>query len=363
MNDSWPISTCNRRIHTFDRPAVLAATGAFIIGGTQEWLHIGRTEMAVLSDRSIKKLMQSNELVIGGEQERARQCSYRFRPHMIFHSNENRTKDISAAQDDPHDFVEPGEYVWIRMREFVKLPKDICAFWWQTNSLSRQGLLLMNMSIVEAGYEGPLSCLFVNFSRTTVAISPETTMAKLVFAKLDEAAQIPSTRNNLDISDPREIIRYDEKLHREALNRPASFLQVDDKFKELQDRIVADIEDKAQEITNSNIDKVKEDIPGAIRESTRWAAGAIAVLVLVSTVTPWVQQFFSPKLNLESEVSQLVERELFRLIGLELQRQNSAVEEITPDISSQDDLSQRYETLQEKYDLLEQRINTLEQTP
>jgi deoxycytidine triphosphate deaminase len=334
--------------------------------------------MPVLSDLSIKNLMQKNELILNGSLARARHCSYRFRPGKVFHSNENRIVDITQFHEEsqtpdkapkitvsstPHDYVEPGEYVWIRMQESVKLPADICAFWWQTNSLSRKGLLLMNMSIVEPGYEGPLSCLFVNFSRTSVPISPETTMAKLVFVKLDHVAQVPSTGNNLKASDPERIIGYDEELHREALSRPASFLQIDDKFKRLQEEIIADIEKQAQDITERNLERFSSDIPGAIRQSVGLAAGALAILLLISSITPWVQQLFIPRVDIESEVSQLVERELARILSLELQRQSVTNGNIIPPVPEQEDLSQKYEELQEKYDLLEQRINSIEQSP
>jgi deoxycytidine triphosphate deaminase len=46
--------------------------------------------------------------------------------------------------------------VWIRTRDKVKIPNDMVGFWWQTNTLSRQGLMLVNMSMVEPGYEETL---------------------------------------------------------------------------------------------------------------------------------------------------------------------------------------------------------------
>ena len=47
--------------------------------------------------------------------------------------------------------------------------------------LSRQGVLLLNISLVEPGYEGYLTTVLVNFGNKNVVISPTTTIAKVAF--------------------------------------------------------------------------------------------------------------------------------------------------------------------------------------
>src|SRR5438876_284641 len=59
--------------------------------------------------------------------------------------------------------VKRGELVRVRTRERVKMPADMCGLWSQLDRNSRQGLLVVNSSVVPAGYEGFLTCTFVNF--------------------------------------------------------------------------------------------------------------------------------------------------------------------------------------------------------
>ena len=76
--------------------------------------------------------------------------------------------------------------------------------------------MLINMSMVDPGYEGSLACLFVNFGRQPVDIDPGITVARLVFHRLD-GGNVPFGKGA-----PRE--EYDRQLRDVALNGPTSFL-------------------------------------------------------------------------------------------------------------------------------------------
>jgi deoxycytidine triphosphate deaminase len=116
--------------------------------------------VTVLSDLEIRRCIAAGNLVPGGDTACISECSYSFRPGRGF---------IAGDDTDPVEFqtavgptrltVHPGKMVWIRTRDKVKFPNDMVGFWWQTNTLSRQGLMLVNMSMVEPGYEGDLACL------------------------------------------------------------------------------------------------------------------------------------------------------------------------------------------------------------
>jgi deoxycytidine triphosphate deaminase len=142
--------------------------------------------MSVLSDSEIRRRIGLGELVPGGDLAFATECSYSFVPGSAF---------LAGSTDIPLEFpgldgkasvvVRPGEMIWIRTRDSVAIPNDIVGFWWQTNTLSRKGLMLINMSMVEPGYKGDLACLFGNFGKGDVLISPRTFIAKMVFAELN----------------------------------------------------------------------------------------------------------------------------------------------------------------------------------
>jgi hypothetical protein len=179
--------------------------------------------------------------------------------------------------------------IWIRTHERVKIPTDLVGFWWQTNSLSRKGLMLVNMSMVEPGYEGDLACLFVNFAKSTIVISPTTAIAKMVFMTLQGAVQTPFT-------GAVSRSRYDDALRQLAIDQPKSFLQIAELSTELGNAkatAIADIQRGAAEsralaqteiagIKESAVSEFKKDIPSAVRNSFGIALAAFAVLSLVS---------------------------------------------------------------------------------
>jgi hypothetical protein len=191
--------------------------------------------------------------------------------------------------------------IWIRTLERVRIPHDLVGFWWQTNGLSREGLMLINMSMVEPGYEGDLACLFVNFGRSNVIINASTIIAKMVFQDLKGALIHPYGRGV-----PRTD--YDERLRKLAIEQPKSFLQVGD----LMTDVTAARTEAMAAITKAGVDqtaaaavamasakddaltKFKNDIPAAVRSSFYWAAGALALLAVATVGADWAKGALFP---------------------------------------------------------------------
>lgn len=185
--------------------------------------------MPILSDATIQDRMKRNELVLGGAENRAIHCSYEFRAGKIFPGGADGPVfaiDWTGEADGQRYLVKPGELVWIRSREQVSLPKDVCGIWIQTNTLSRKGLLLINCSLVEPGYTGHLSCNFVNFGREPVSLFPDGAIAKLLFVNLDRECKLPF-EGKLD--------NYDRMISEIARQGPSSFLQIADMSTRLDD--------------------------------------------------------------------------------------------------------------------------------
>lgn len=78
-------------------------------------------------------------------------------------------------------------------------------------------MLLLNHTLVEPGYRGPLHAVFVNFGKTKVTISPITKIAKVVFFELDKGAE------NLVRFD---TSAYDNSILEISANAPDSFMQL-----------------------------------------------------------------------------------------------------------------------------------------
>lgn len=211
--------------------------------------------MTVLSDSTIQQ--RFSQLILGGDPSRAGGCDYDFVTGKINctgsdgKTNEQEVIDWTSKPQDSwpaetSHLFKPGALIVLRTREVIKMPPDCCGLWYQTDALSRQGLLLVNMSIIPPGYEGPLTCTFVNFGKNSISISPDTRIAKVLFLPLDKVA----TRQS-KIQIERE---YDRKLLELARGSPATFLQMSDHTKKIESIITEgkkEIADHGKSISNA----------------------------------------------------------------------------------------------------------------
>jgi dCTP deaminase len=287
-----------------DNASLIAATKRrFVLENARIWRRL--PTMTVLSDSEISKRIKAGQLIPNGDLALAKECSYSFVPGVAFRAG-SKDKPTEFPGDDgkAEVIVQPGEMIWIRTRDRVILPKELAGFWWQTNTLSRKGLMLVNMSMVEPGYEGDLACLFVNFGKGDIPITAKTVIAKMVFTELSGVVEHP-----FDFRKPRE--EYDGALRELALAQPKSFLQVAELSTDLADarnRALDEIKragDNARGNAESEFEAVKEeklkelggDIPGVVRKSFWWAAGALALLTAAVMGGDYIKGTFFPNVK------------------------------------------------------------------
>jgi dUTPase/cell division protein FtsB len=168
--------------------------------------------MAVLSDGTIRERLSS--FVPNGNKDDANHCAYEFTAAKVFKGSAAAPVIISG---DITVMVEPTELVWVRAKEEINVPDNCVGMWVPTQTLSKKGLLLLNQSLVEPGYVGPLHAVFVNFGRTRVAINSATKIAKVIFFELDKSAE---SLVKFDTS------AYDNLILEISANAPDSFLQL-----------------------------------------------------------------------------------------------------------------------------------------
>jgi deoxycytidine triphosphate deaminase len=115
--------------------------------------------------------------------------------------------------------IKPSETMILVTKEKLNMPRDLCATYGQLNRLANAGLMILNTSIVEPGYSGPLSCVLVNFSSQKHALSPGDSIAKLNFHTL---SSIPDTlfTQNFDHD------AYEQVVSKYAINLPKSLLDI-----------------------------------------------------------------------------------------------------------------------------------------
>jgi deoxycytidine triphosphate deaminase len=248
--------------------------------------------MAVLSDATIRDRLSS--LVPNGQKDDAKHCAYEFTAAKVFKGSAAAPLIVS---DDTPVIVEPTELVWIRAKEEISVPDNCVGMWVQTQTLSRKGLLLLNHSLVEPGYRGPLHAVFVNFGRTKVTINAVTKIAKVVFFELDKSAE------NLVKFD---TSGYDSLILEISANAPDSFMQLNSlvpslkteaeerlralqsEARVLQSEIAAGAKadltaavDKRRDELRTEVEKQKSEMKDHIKSlALRWGGASVGGLML-----------------------------------------------------------------------------------
>lgn len=262
--------------------------------------------MSVFSDNTI--LAKFSQLIREGDVDRVRGCAYSFVAGKIFPSPQpehpaQRTvvdwtsMDVSAWPGEDAYEICPGELVSLRTRESVKMPADVCGIWNQTDSLSREGLMLVNLSAVPPGYEGHLTCTFVNFGKNRVRIQPDTRVAKLMFLSLDVAVN--------KLSGVWETRKYDSKIAKMASESPATFLQISEQSRALKE-LIADGAAKIKKITEdlgidasrelaSKLTEAKDDFKKSAEIDMRGVVFKAAPLALCAIALLTVGQWLATK--------------------------------------------------------------------
>lgn len=291
--------------------------------------------MNILSDHDIRQRLDKGELVERGLPEHAEGCSYKFKPGKIFPAGRQALPlDWDSLSEPAAEYLaKPGEIFWVRTNRKVLLPSDICAFWWQTNELSKKGIMLVNMSMVDPGYHGWLACLFVNFGHQVVRITPDTTVARLVFAQLKDPVERPYTYSGEDLR------KYDGQLRDTALQGASSFLQVNEqaermgekmasfdfksdeyfrKWTEELERLKGSLDGKLKDVVAQQTDEIRKNLLDALRKLFWPYVTTIATAVFLWQGINWLGDRIRP--TKDEQIRKLVDEAVIRATGPALQQ-------------------------------------------
>jgi deoxycytidine triphosphate deaminase len=172
-------------------------------------------------DKEIQTLVETQQLISPFEVANLENCRYNLRAGKAFLPKTGEEIAVGAGKWKKRDYwvVKPSETLVIMTKETIKVPSDMFASYSQLNTLARRGLMLFNVSIVEPGYNGHLSCFLVNFSLENAYLYPDNDIAKLCFHKLTSA---PQDLKSLTISEE----NYKRDLVKSAQLYPISFMDI-----------------------------------------------------------------------------------------------------------------------------------------
>ncbi len=148
----------------------------------------------VLSDKSIKKLIDRGELIIDPLSPEQIQCSsvdLRLGKEFARYSSGSLI-DVKLGSgnlkiEKVREFIDikPKEFLLATTVEYVKLPPDLTAFVEGRSSLGRLGLFIENAGWVDAGFEGQITLELYNANDVPIRLYVGMRICQLVFARLD----------------------------------------------------------------------------------------------------------------------------------------------------------------------------------
>lgn len=248
-------------------------------------------------------------------------CTYAFRIGHLFEPNSGNEIVLSTAATLPSDrrrhtmILGSNEIALIVTKETINMPDHLMATYSPLNSLARQGLMLLNASVIEPGYRGPLSCILVNMSSQSVCLTIGQRITKAVFYKLSAAPTAPK-RLNIDREE------YLQSMARSAVRYHRSFLNIE-----------------------GVVEKAKVAATSAAKQGVVFGGIFLAVLLAFSQMEPFMTKWLREKAGIASASTvleiQMRELELEKL-RIELERRFSqlnqkidALEESKPGKPSQ----------------------------
>jgi len=182
----------------------------------------------ILSDSEIKKRIEADKLLEFHDPQKVKYCGCELTLGTVIAPKSGEVlsfeglpwKWLPKIVKKPTCFViKPSETMILVTKEILKMPKDLCATYGQLNRLANVGLMILNTSIVEPGYSGPLSCVLVNFSAQPHAVAPGDSIAKLNFHTVQgDPEQLFSKSYSAD--------EYELMVSKNSINLPKSLLDI-----------------------------------------------------------------------------------------------------------------------------------------
>jgi dCTP deaminase len=169
----------------------------------------------ILSDKDIKAMISSGELVVESEDgkhlENIHCASMDFRLGKHFkvykHANQavldptkpetlqNMTTMVEITEDGTPFILQPGEFVLGVTMEKIKLPDNLVARCEGRSSIGRLGIIIHSTAgYIDPGFEGTITLDMTNINRMPVALYPGMRIGQFAFDRMSSSAETPYNR-------------------------------------------------------------------------------------------------------------------------------------------------------------------------
>lgn len=215
--------------------------------------------------------------------------------------------------------LEPQGIAAVISKEMLCLPKNVCAYASVKTALCREGVLAINIGVIDPGWNGPISSILLNFGKDAYRLKKEEHFLRLTFHELTSV----------------------EDLHQVAKTREVYETEIESKFNK---RLAASFMDFDRAAANAS-KKYIEDLRGALLKYLPIAALLLAVLT-----------FF---INFGS-ISLASRTMPYDVVLLRAQALMEPIKKQTDDLRRENqDLKQQNEILRRQNEMVLQRVNLL----
>jgi deoxycytidine triphosphate deaminase len=141
--------------------------------------------------------IRSRGLIIDGMKDKSiRDCGYDLTISTLLGKN-----DQGKIEDNAEEFdLDPQGIALAVSNETLKLPWDVCAHAIVKTTLCREGVLAINIGVIDPGWEGPVSSILLNFGRSTYRLKKDEAFLRLTFHTLDAPAHPTESSGTPDIA-------------------------------------------------------------------------------------------------------------------------------------------------------------------
>jgi len=154
----------------------------------------------ILSDKTLRKLLKTGELVVDPIDDQSIQpASIDCRIGTHFLVLEDNKMDVLSMDEEIHYreiegdsvTIPPHSFLLATIQEYVKLPNDLTAFVEGRSSIGRMGLFIQNAGWIDPGFEGRITLELYNASSLPIKLQAGKRICQLVFCKMDDTAETP----------------------------------------------------------------------------------------------------------------------------------------------------------------------------
>lgn len=154
----------------------------------------------ILSDKTLKKMLASGELVVTPIDEKSIQpasIDCRLGDHFLL-VEENQMDVISLDSEIKYReitnetiTIPPHSFLLATTQEYVEIPDNLTAFVEGRSSIGRIGLFIQNAGWVDPGFKGRITLELYNAGSLPIKLQAGKRICQLVFCSMDKAAENP----------------------------------------------------------------------------------------------------------------------------------------------------------------------------